>query len=119
MSYKIIDRAIMPDGTEIYLEDWSKSNSQEYPDVHGMTIGAYPIARRTSKGGFIRGGERFRLTIAMNSYSGYSNDMVKADYKALKRGKKKLEDLAEHFWDGDKDAWLLGMNAEDYGRELK
>ena len=48
MSYKIIDRAIMPDGTEIYLEDWSKSNSQEYPDVHGMTIGAYPIARRTS-----------------------------------------------------------------------
>ena len=48
----------------------------------------------------------------MNSYSGYSNDMVKADYKALKRGKKKLEDLAEHFWDGDKDAWLLGMNAE-------
>lgn len=36
--------------------------------------------------------------------------MVKADFEALKSGEKRLEDLSEHFWNGEKDAYILGMN---------
>lgn len=47
--HEIIDKAISPDGIEIQLEDWHSENSKEYPDVHGYTIGAYPIAKNTNK----------------------------------------------------------------------
>lgn len=60
-----------------------------------------------------RGRKKFRLSIAQNLYSGYSNDDVKADFEALKAGKKGLESLAPHFWDGKKDMWYLGMNVEN------
>lgn len=48
---KVIDRAVMPDGTKIQLEDWHDENTKEYPDLHGYTIGAYPIAKNTNKWG--------------------------------------------------------------------
>ena len=38
---EIIERAIMPNGTEIQLEDWS----EDFPGVCELTIGAYPIAK--------------------------------------------------------------------------
>ena len=46
---KTIERAIMPDGTTIYLEDWSEKNTEQFPDLYGLTIAAYPIAQRTGK----------------------------------------------------------------------
>lgn len=113
MGYKIIDRAIMSDGTKIQLEDWRESNTAKYPDLYGYTIAAYPIVQRTSKYNWTQYSETFRLSIPTNNYSGYTADMVKADYEALKRGKKNLEDLAEHFQNGDKDAWLLGMDIKN------
>ena len=39
----------------------------------------------------------------------------KADFEALKSGEKTLEDLADQFWNGEKDMWLLGMNVEYKG----
>ena len=42
----ILDKAKMPDGTEIQLEDWSKNNTEEYPDLYGLMIGAYPKERK-------------------------------------------------------------------------
>lgn len=106
---KIIDKAILSDGTEIQLEDWHSENSKEYPNLHGYTIGAYPIARNTSRSGWIRKGEKFRLDIARNEYANYTDDMVLADYEALKNETKSLADLREHFWNRDKDAFYLDL----------
>lgn len=42
---KVIERANIPDGTEIWLEDWSDKNTEQFPDLYGLQIGAYPIAK--------------------------------------------------------------------------
>lgn len=112
---KVIERAVMPDGMGIQLEDWSEHNTEEYPNLYGLTIGAYPIARNTGKYRWIEGGKTFRLTIAQNEYSGYSNNDVKLDFESLKNGEKKLNDLSSHFWDGEKNMWYLGMDVEYKG----
>lgn len=108
---EIIERAIMPNGTEIQLEDWS----EDFPGVCELTIGAYPIAKNTGKYKLIRGGETFRIAISQNKYQNYTNDDIWADFEALKNGKKSLEDLAAHFWNGKKDMWYLGMDVEYQG----
>lgn len=82
---KVLERAKTPDGIDIQLEDWSDGNTEEYLDLYGLDIGAYPVAKNTGKWGWVRGGETFRLTIAQNKYIGYTNEMVKADYEALSR----------------------------------
>lgn len=112
---KVLEKAVMPNGTEIQLEDCSDKNTKEYPDLYGLQIGAYPIAKNTGKYRWIEGGQIFRLTISMNQYMGYTNDNVKADFEALKNGEKNLEDLASRFWNGEKDMWYLGMNVEYKG----
>lgn len=109
----ILDKSVMPDGTEIQLEDWSDRNSDKNPSLYGLTIGAYPIAQRTGKFGWKQGGKRFRLTIACNSYMGYLDEEVRSDYDALKIGSKTLQDLFEHFWNRKWDMWCLGMDVEE------
>jgi methylmalonyl-CoA mutase N-terminal domain/subunit len=106
---KVIERAVTPDGVEIQLEDWSEHNSTEYPELYGLTIGAYPTAQRTGKSRLVEGGRTFRLTIANNAYAGYTNEQVKTDFESLKTGKKVLGDLSTRFWYGEKDMWYLGM----------
>lgn len=110
---QILEKAVMRDGTHIQLEDWSEHNTIEYPTLHGLTIGAYPKAKNTGRYGWVQRGKEFRLSICMSTYSGYTNEQVKADYEALKLGNKKLEDLAQHFWNWEKDMWYLGMDVED------
>lgn len=110
---KVIERSTMPDGIKIQLEDWREHNTVEYLDLYGFTIGAYPIAQRTSKYKFIEGGRNFRLSISNNKYSGYTNDQVKSDYEALKAGTKRLEDLSAHFWNGERDMYYLGMQVKN------
>lgn len=112
---KVIERATMPNGTEIQLEDWGDKNTKEYPDLYGLTIGAYPIAKNTDEYRWIESGNKFRLQIPMNQYRRYSNDDVKSDFEALKNGEKLLEDLADYFWNSKKDMWLLGMDVEYNG----
>lgn len=107
--HKIIDNAILSDGTEIQLEDWHSKNSKEYPNLHGYTIGAYPIARNTSRSGWVRKGEKFRLDIARNEHANYTDDMVLADYEELKNGTKTLADLKSYFWNGEIDCYVLGL----------
>ena len=106
---KIIDISVLLDGTKIHLVDLQIENTEKYPDLHGYTIGAYPIAKNTSRSGWIRKGETFRLGIARNEYANYTDDMVLADYEALKNGTKTLADLREHFWNREKDAFYLGL----------
>ena len=108
---RVLEEAQTPDGVDIQLEDWT----DVYSDVY--IIGAYPIAQRTGKFGWVQGGQKFRLSISTNRYKEYSHDDLVRDYKALKSGEKRLEDLAEHFWNGKRDMWYLGMNVprgDDY-----
>lgn len=99
---RIVKKDTMPDGTKIQLEDWREDNL-------GFIIGAYPIARNSGSYGFVIAGRTFRLSIATNKYAEYTNADVAADYEALVSGQKTLEDLAEHFWNGEKDKWYMGM----------
>ena len=112
---EILEKAVMPNGTKIQLEDWSNHNTEEYPNLYGLCIGAYPIAKNTGKWRWVQGGRQFRISIAFNNYIGYTNDNVKADFEALKEGSKKLEDLSQQFYDGEKAAWYLGMDVENKG----
>lgn len=106
---KVLEKTTTSNGIEIQLEDWSDKNTAEYPDLCGLTIGAYPIAKNSSKYKWIETGNKFRLHIYTNKYSNYSNNDVKSDFEALKNGEKTLEDLAPRFWNGKKDMYLLGM----------
>lgn len=104
---KVLEKAIMPNGVEIQLEDWREHNAGTY--TYGIQIAAYPIARNSSKYGLVVTGEKFRLTIASNAYLGYSDEHIAVDFEALKRGKKRLEDLSCYFWYGARDMFYLGM----------
>ena len=104
---KIIDYAILSDGTKIQLEDWHSKNSEKYPDLYGYMIGAYPKAKNTGKWGWVRTGETFRLSIGRNEYEKYTDDMVLADYEALKNETKSLADLREHFKNSGGNSRLL------------
>lgn len=108
--YKIIDTAVMPDGTKIQLEDWHSENSEEYPNLYGYTIAAYPVAKNSGRSGWTRLGEEFRVTICRNEHMQYSDDMVLSDYEALKNGAKTLADLKEYFQYKTKDEYYLGLN---------
>lgn len=94
---KVIEKSSMKDGVRIQLEDWDGS----------LIIGAYPIAKNWDW--LINPGETFRLTISENKYENYTNDDVKADFEALKDGKKRLEDMAHLFHYAKRDAILLGI----------
>lgn len=108
---KVLENAVMPNGTEIILEDWS----EKYHDTLSLAIGAYPIAKNTGKYGWVKNNESFRISIHSNDYRNYTDDDVRADFEALKNGEKKLEDLSEYFWNGEKDMWYLGMDVEYKG----
>ena len=92
MSYKIIEKAVMPDGIAIQLEDWSENNIKEYPKLYGFMIGAYPIAKNDGKYGFVRKRDKFRLSISQSECRNYKRENVIADFEALKKGQKTLED---------------------------
>ena len=100
---KIIDKATMPDGTKIQLEDWS----EDYPKLFGLVIAGYPIAQKTSEFGFIQYGKTMRVDIDYLKKEN-ANEQAKADFEALKNGNKILKDLKERFSDRAKTIDLLG-----------
>lgn len=106
---QILRKDTMPDGTKIQLENWKEHSDH--------IIGAYPIAKRDS-GRFIKAGTLFRLTIPTSKFNDYSAGMLKADYEALISGEKTLADLRAHFWNGEKDAYVLGLET-DYKPERR
>ena len=91
---KIIRKDTMPNGVKIQLEDWGES---------GRVIGAYPFAVNSGKYGWVLQNRIFRIHIAANASVDYTNLDVSADYEKLVSGEKSLEDLSEHFWNGEKD----------------
>lgn len=104
---KVIEKAIMPDGTSIQLEDWSGNNTKEYPDLYGLAIGTYPIAKN-SYTTWIKKGEKCRVALSYSRWRNITNEMIKADFEALKSGEKTLEDLKAHFYD-NAYCFILGI----------
>ena len=112
MSYEIIARTELKDGTKIQLEDWHPCNTEEYPNFYGYTIGAYPIAKNSSKYNIIRKDETFRFAIERNEYKGITDRMILDDWVSLCKGDKTLEDLATHVSD-KKYLYYLGVIDEE------
>ncbi len=101
---KVLKTGQMPNGTSIQLEDWR----EDYPNVWDtISLAAYPIAKRGGKRGWIQGGERFRLDI---NRGWSSNEAVENTFENLLNGAITLEELADQFWNLEKDAWHLGMD---------
>lgn len=99
---KVLERASMPDGTDIQLEDWTKNNSH----FKTLSVGAYPIAKNTSKFKWVEAGITFRLDLSRN----FSNDnQVLETFNSLQNGEITLRDLTAHFYNGLKDQFYLGM----------
>lgn len=100
--YKIIKEGFTPDGVKLVLLDWGEGR--------GLAIHAYPIARQCSLNRWIVAGELFLLAIAENQWRNYPAEQVRTDFEDLKTGAKQLADLREYFWNGKKDAYLLGLD---------
>ena len=69
---KIIEKSKMPDGTKIQLEDWHDKNTKDYMDLYGYEIGAYPVATNSGCCGWVKSGEKFRISISYNKYANYN-----------------------------------------------
>lgn len=106
---KVLERSVMSNGTKVQLEDWR----EDYPSVYNtISIAAYPIAKNTGKYKWIQAGDSFRLTISR----GFNSDNeVMGIFKSLVNGTITIEEVADHFWDGDKAKWYLGMDVEYLG----
>ena len=105
---QVIDKAITPDGIEIELRDLS--GEHKLPDYNGLVIVFRTIAKKTfppNKGWYAQKGKEFRSSIY--SWGEYTKDMIKADYEALKNGTKTLADLKAHFWNHQRDCFVLGL----------
>lgn len=82
----ILEKGIMKDGTQIQLEDWS----EEYPNLKGKTLAAYPIAKRSLEGSFApKEGKTFRCCFT------FREAVAKEVFEKLKEGKEELIDYKE------------------------
>ena len=94
---EVLKRSTTPQGVKILLEHW--------PECGHYTIGAYPIARNTGRYGWTQRGRHFRLTI--------KTDNPQSDFEALETGSRKLEDMENQYWNGEKDRYYMGLRDTD------
>lgn len=84
---KIIERAKMPNGTDIQIEDWSKDYNC-YAEC--ATVGAYPIAQVSGDRPFEpERNKTFRMEIDFNT-----KEEARECFEQLKAGDKQLIDFA-------------------------
>lgn len=106
---KVLQMDKMPDGTDIQIEDWR----EDYPTTFDtVSIAAYPVAKNTGRYRLVQGGKRFRVSMCREWKT---NDEVNGVYAKLISGEVNLNALSDHFWNGDKDRWHLGMDVEYKG----
>ena len=103
----VTKRGQMPDGTKIQIEDWKA----EYPGIHDtFIIAAYPKAKNTGKYSWVRKGETFRLELSR----GFKTDeYVIQLFEKLFNGAITLEELDDHYWNGDKDRYYMGLRERE------
>ena len=102
---EVVFKGKMPDGTDIQLENWQN----DYPGVFTTyTLAAYPKAKMSSKYGWVLRGERFRLDMSRNWNS---NEEVREIFFRLQNGTATLEELYNHYYNGDKDRFYMGFES--------
>lgn len=96
---KIVQKGVMPDGTDVRIEDWSEDYPGTY--VRAETLAAYPVATKTHwrdtgscSIAYPRERERFRA-----SFNFGSEDAATAAFVALLAGETKLKDFAGQMHD--------------------
>ena len=93
---KLIKEGIMPNGTNICIEDWH----DDYPDTFPANdcVAAYPIAKesclRFDSYCYPHIGKPFRLHFHFGSASA-----AEQAFQALQSGEKSFNDFAEFAWD--------------------
>ena len=98
--HKILEKAVMPDGTHIQIEDWS----EVYPETYAVPmIAAYPKSKRDAT--WWRRGESFRLQLDREFKS---LTEVQETFERLRYGVLSLEDLENHYRD-NKDRYYMGL----------
>lgn len=97
---KVILKSQMPDGTRIQINDWSEDYSCF---AESSEISTYPIAKMTSKDGFIREGRSFRCGFNFDNA-----DQTLEAFQQLESGEKTLEDFIGNIDDFAKIKYLLG-----------
>lgn len=84
----MLERAVMPDGTGIQINDWSENYSC---DAYGSELAAYAISKNTCKGPFApKVNEKWRFGFIFNSH-----EECKEAFEKLKTGEAVLKDYAE------------------------
>lgn len=86
--HKIVEKAAMPDGAHIQIEDWHPC--YDFEPTCG-TLAAYPIARETdvtSKMGYPERGRTFRLELWFKT-----EEQTRQAFADLLSGKKSLKDF--------------------------
>lgn len=87
---KVLERAIMPNGTSIQIEDWSNDYSV-YP--YASTLASYPKSKATHKGDFApKENEKYRFHFQFKSY-----EETKKALEDLLSGEKSLIDFKDNF----------------------
>ena len=98
--HKILEKAVMPDGTKIQIEDWT----EVYPNIITLPmIAAYPKSKVDAT--WWRRGETFRLQLDRNFASATE---VEETFQRLQYGVVSLEDLEDHYRD-DKARFYMGL----------
>lgn len=95
----------MTDGTQIQIEDWK----EDYSYIKTLEIGAYPKAKNTSNNNLIENNKIFRLSLTKFK----SDEQVQDIFNKLENGKITLEELKEHFYNGKKDEYYLGLRESE------
>lgn len=89
---RIINKAVMPDGTKIQLEDWSDDYPFYAPCAH---IAAYPMSRfskvRVKGWEYPKRGNNFRLNFYFDT-----NNSAELAFLSLVNGKNGLKDFSEY-----------------------
>lgn len=87
---KILQKAIMPDGTEIQLEEWNENYSFM---PYGSTIASYPKSKASHEGTYSpKGNKKYRF-----DFSYKSNEEANQAFNELITGSKVLIDFINNF----------------------
>lgn len=91
---KVLEKATIPDGIKIQIEDWT----QDYDCFKTLSIATYPVALRNPVSKtvpFFEVGRIFRVSI---NREWKNNDEVRSAFEELKNGKKSIKDFKNQFW---------------------
>lgn len=87
---KVLERGIMPNGTSVQIEDWSKDYSFMN---YGSTLATYPQSKKSHKGVFApKENEKYRFSFKFTSF-----EETKKAFEDLIKGEKSLLDFKENY----------------------